>query len=66
MVDFPAAALDRVGEAFDGRFGIYVEELNSGLSFGYCDNESLRWAVSRSAHPRILGFITCEEACSFG
>ena len=39
MVDFPAAALDRVGEAFDGRFGIYVEELNSGLSYGYCDNE---------------------------
>ena len=31
--------MDRVGEEFDGRFGIYVEELNSGATYGYCDNE---------------------------
>ena len=47
MVDFPAAALDRVGEAFDGRFGIYVEELNSGASYGYCDNERFPPASAR-------------------
>ena len=39
MADFPAAEMDRVGEEFDGRFGIYVEELNSGVRYGYCDNE---------------------------
>ena len=39
MADFPAAEMDRVGEEFDGRFGIYVEELNSGATYGYCDNE---------------------------
>ena len=32
MADFPAAEMDRVGEEFDGRFGIYVEELNSGTA----------------------------------
>ena len=31
--------MDRVGEEFDGRFGIYVEELNSGVRYGYSDNE---------------------------
>ena len=36
---FPAAEMDRVGEEFDGRFGIYVEDLNSGATYGYCDNE---------------------------
>ena len=39
MVDFPVGEMDRVGEEFDGRFGIYVEELNSGATYGYCDNE---------------------------
>ena len=39
MADFPVAEMDRVGEEFDGRFGIYVEELNSGATYGYCDNE---------------------------
>lgn len=38
---FPTAEIDRVGEEFDGRFGIYVEDLNSGTSYGYCDNERL-------------------------
>ena len=35
------------GEAFDGRFGIYVEELNSGASYGYCDNERFPPASAR-------------------
>ena len=39
MAVFPVAEMDRVGEEFDGRFGIYVEELNSGATYGYCDNE---------------------------
>ena len=38
MVDFPAAAMDRVGEGANGRFGFYIEELNSA-TYRYCDNE---------------------------
>ena len=37
--EFPTAEMDRVGEEFDGRFGIYVEELNSNTVYGYHDND---------------------------
>ncbi len=37
--EFPKAEMDRVGEEFDGRFGIHVEELNSGAVYGYHDDE---------------------------
>ena len=36
---FPKAEMDRVGEEFDGRFGIYVEDLNSGAAYGYHEDE---------------------------
>ena len=39
MGDFPKAEMDRVGEEFDGQFGIYVEELNSGAVYAYHEND---------------------------
>ncbi len=36
---FPVTAMDRVGAEFDGRFGIYVEELNSGAVYACNENE---------------------------
>ncbi len=36
---FPKAEMDRVGEEFDGRFGIHVEELDSGAVYAYHDSE---------------------------
>ena len=36
---FPKAEMDGVGEEFDGRFGIHVEDLNSGAVYGYCEDE---------------------------
>ena len=36
---FPEAEMDRVAGEFDGRFGIYVEELNSGMVYQYNERE---------------------------
>ena len=58
---FPIPEMDRVGEEFDGRFGIYVEELNSGAVYACCADERFPTASVCKVSVMIELFRQAEE-----